>query len=34
VLNMHSRLGCQVLLNQDLQGMVVALPEPKPWDTS
>ncbi|XP_004492232.1 uncharacterized protein [Cicer arietinum] len=34
VLNKHSRLGCQVLLNHDLQGMVVALPEPKPWDTS
>ncbi|XP_027336800.1 uncharacterized protein LOC113850445 [Abrus precatorius] len=34
VLNKHSRLGCQVLLNHDLQGMVVALPKPKPWDTS
>ncbi|XP_058736838.1 uncharacterized protein LOC131609200 [Vicia villosa] len=34
VLNKHSRLGCQVLLNHDLQGMVVALAEPKPWDTS
>lgn len=34
VLNKHSRLGCQVLLDHDLQGMVVALPEPKPWDTS
>ncbi|CAI8612466.1 unnamed protein product [Vicia faba] len=34
VLNKHSRLGCQVLLNHELQGMVVALPEPKPWDTS
>ncbi|XP_020238863.1 adrenodoxin-like protein, mitochondrial [Cajanus cajan] len=34
VLNKHSRLGCQVLLDHALQGMVVALPEPKPWDTS
>ncbi|BAT84237.1 hypothetical protein LR48_Vigan03g112600 [Vigna angularis] len=34
VLNKHSRLGCQVLLDHNLQGMVVALPEPKPWDTS
>ncbi|XP_057963962.1 uncharacterized protein LOC131155068 [Malania oleifera] len=33
VLNKHSRLGCQVVLNHDLQGMVVAVPEPKPWDT-
>uniref|UniRef100_A0A1D1YZG9 Adrenodoxin-like protein, mitochondrial n=1 Tax=Anthurium amnicola TaxID=1678845 RepID=A0A1D1YZG9_9ARAE len=33
VLNKHSRLGCQVVLTQDLQGMVVAIPEPKPWDT-
>ncbi|KAK4717629.1 hypothetical protein R3W88_015967 [Solanum pinnatisectum] len=32
VLNKHSRLGCQVVLSQELQGMVVALPEPKPWD--
>lgn len=32
VLNKHSRLGCQVVLTQDLQGMVVAIPEPKPWD--
>ncbi|XP_059431605.1 uncharacterized protein LOC132165123 [Corylus avellana] len=32
VLNKHSRLGCQVVLNHDLQGMVVAVPEPKPWD--
>ncbi|KAK9138797.1 hypothetical protein Sjap_009391 [Stephania japonica] len=28
----HSRLGCQVVLSQELQGMVVAVPEPKPWD--
>ncbi|KAK7265134.1 hypothetical protein RJT34_32750 [Clitoria ternatea] len=34
ILNKHSRLGCQLVLNHDLQGMVVALPEPKPWDTS
>ncbi|XP_019450057.1 PREDICTED: uncharacterized protein LOC109352504 isoform X2 [Lupinus angustifolius] len=34
VLNKHSRLGCQVVLNHDLQGMVVAVPEPKPWDTN
>ncbi|XP_040993411.1 adrenodoxin-like protein 2, mitochondrial, partial [Juglans microcarpa x Juglans regia] len=33
VLNKHSRLGCQVVLTLDLQGMVVAVPEPKPWDT-
>ncbi|GFZ01829.1 2Fe-2S ferredoxin-like superfamily protein [Actinidia rufa] len=33
VLNKHSRLGCQVVLTHELQGMVVALPEPKPWDT-
>ncbi|PKA54753.1 hypothetical protein AXF42_Ash000588 [Apostasia shenzhenica] len=33
VLNKHARLGCQVVLNHDLQGMVVAIPEPKPWDT-
>ncbi|XP_010069582.1 adrenodoxin-like protein 2, mitochondrial [Eucalyptus grandis] len=32
VLNKHSRLGCQVVLTKDLQGMVVAVPEPKPWD--
>lgn len=34
VLNKHSRLGCQVVLTLDLQGMVVAVPEPKPWDTN
>lgn len=34
VLNKHSRLGCQVVLTHDLQGMVVAVPEPKPWDTN
>ncbi|KAL5703154.1 hypothetical protein ACHQM5_028283 [Ranunculus cassubicifolius] len=34
VLNKHSRLGCQVILNHDLQGMVVAVPEAKPWDTN
>ncbi|KAL5794484.1 hypothetical protein ACOSP7_003078 [Xanthoceras sorbifolium] len=32
VLNKHSRLGCQVVLTRDLEGMVVAVPEPKPWD--
>lgn len=32
VLNKHSRLGCQVLLSPELHGMVVAIPEPKPWD--
>lgn len=32
VLNTHSRLGCQVVLTHQLQGMVVAVPEPKPWD--
>ncbi|XP_022960553.1 uncharacterized protein LOC111461255 [Cucurbita moschata] len=31
-LNKHSRLGCQVILTPDLQGMVVAVPEPKPWE--
>lgn len=31
-LNKHARLGCQVVLTQDMQGMVVAVPEPKPWD--
>ncbi|OAY81547.1 Adrenodoxin-like protein, mitochondrial [Ananas comosus] len=33
ILNKHARLGCQVVLTPELQGMVVALPEPKPWDT-
>nr|CAD1838975.1 unnamed protein product [Ananas comosus var. bracteatus] len=33
ILNKHARLGCQVVLSPELQGMVVALPEPKPWDT-
>ncbi|KAL9454002.1 hypothetical protein AB3S75_009578 [Citrus x aurantiifolia] len=33
VLNLHSRLGCQVVLTHDLEGMVVAVPEPRPWDT-
>ncbi|CAI9300886.1 unnamed protein product [Lactuca saligna] len=33
ILNKHSRLGCQVVLTQEMQGMVVAVPEPKPWDT-
>ncbi|CAI9107281.1 OLC1v1006600C1 [Oldenlandia corymbosa var. corymbosa] len=32
VLNKHSRLGCQVVLTPELQGMVVAVPEPKAWD--
>ncbi|KAG8371667.1 hypothetical protein BUALT_Bualt13G0112100 [Buddleja alternifolia] len=32
VLNKHSRLGCQVILTQEMQGMVVAVPEEKPWD--
>lgn len=32
VLNKHSRLGCQVVLTPELQGMVVAVPEPRPWD--
>ncbi|KAM6564780.1 hypothetical protein CsatB_024778 [Cannabis sativa] len=32
VLNKHSRLSCQVVLSPDLQGMVVAVPEAKPWD--
>lgn len=33
VSNKHARLGCQVVLTPELQGMVVAVPEPKPWDT-
>ncbi|WOL15588.1 hypothetical protein Cni_G24369 [Canna indica] len=33
ILNKHARLGCQVVLQHDLQGMVVAVPEAKPWDT-
>ncbi|KAI3678646.1 hypothetical protein L6452_37947 [Arctium lappa] len=33
ILNKHSRLGCQVVLTQEMQGMVVAVPEAKPWDT-
>ncbi|CAD5196347.1 unnamed protein product [Musa acuminata subsp. malaccensis] len=33
ILNKHARLGCQVVLQPELQGMVVAVPEPKPWDT-
>ncbi|KAL6211027.1 hypothetical protein ACLB2K_016255 [Fragaria x ananassa] len=32
VLNKHSRLGCQIVLTDELQGMVVAIPEAKPWD--
>ncbi|KAF6142250.1 hypothetical protein GIB67_012099 [Kingdonia uniflora] len=32
VLNKHSRLGCQVVLGKELQGMVIAMPEPKAWD--
>jgi len=32
LLNKHARLGCQVVLTPELQGMVVAIPEPKPWD--
>ncbi|KAG8477895.1 hypothetical protein CXB51_027503 [Gossypium anomalum] len=32
ILNKHSRLGCQVVLTPQLQGMVVAVPEAKPWD--
>ncbi|XP_078432673.1 2Fe-2S ferredoxin-like superfamily protein [Wolffia australiana] len=32
VLNKHSRLGCQIVLTPELRGMVVAIPEPKPWD--
>ncbi|ERN13578.1 ferredoxin-2, mitochondrial [Amborella trichopoda] len=32
VASKHSRLGCQVVLSPELQGMVVAIPEPKPWD--
>ncbi|KAJ4757973.1 Ferredoxin [Rhynchospora pubera] len=32
VLNKHARLGCQVVLEPEHQNMVVAIPEPKPWD--
>ncbi|CAN4098618.1 unnamed protein product [Withania somnifera] len=32
VLSKHSRLGCQVVLSPELQGMVVTIPEAKPWD--
>ena len=34
LLNLHSRLGCQVVLAHDLERMVVAIPEPKLWDSS
>ena len=27
----HERLACQIILTTDLRGMVVAVPEPKPW---
>lgn len=30
--NKHSRLGCQLILQPNLEGMVVAVPESKPWD--
>ncbi|GFQ02076.1 hypothetical protein PHJA_002351500 [Phtheirospermum japonicum] len=33
VMNKHSRLGCQAILSQELQGVVVVIPDPKPWDT-
>lgn len=32
-INKHARLGCQVVLTPELAGMVVAVPEMKPWDT-
>ncbi|KAF3948542.1 hypothetical protein CMV_025474 [Castanea mollissima] len=32
VMNTHSRLACQVVLTPELQGMIVGVPEPKPWD--
>ncbi|KAJ7950572.1 adrenodoxin-like protein, mitochondrial [Quillaja saponaria] len=32
VLNKHFCLRCQVVLTSKLQGMVIAIPEPKPWD--
>ncbi|KAK1294609.1 hypothetical protein QJS10_CPA16g00131 [Acorus calamus] len=32
--NKHARLGCQVVLEGDLEGMVVAVPKAKPWDTN
>ncbi|KAJ3678154.1 hypothetical protein LUZ60_001957 [Juncus effusus] len=31
-LNKHARLGCQVVLAPEHEDMVVAIPEPKPWD--
>ncbi|KAK8948153.1 hypothetical protein KSP40_PGU013811 [Platanthera guangdongensis] len=33
VLNKHGRLSCQIVLDHNLQGMVVAMVEPKAWDT-
>ncbi|XP_043720980.1 uncharacterized protein LOC122668486 [Telopea speciosissima] len=33
VLSMHSRLGCQVVLTSEFEGMLVTIPTPKPWDT-
>ncbi|KAK1289147.1 hypothetical protein QJS10_CPB18g00394 [Acorus calamus] len=33
-LNKHARLGCQVVLERDLEGMVIAVPKAKPWDTN
>ncbi|KAK7848221.1 ferredoxin-2 [Quercus suber] len=32
VMNMHSRLACQVVLTPELQGMIVTIPKPQPWD--
>ncbi|KAG6487726.1 uncharacterized protein LOC122012551 [Zingiber officinale] len=32
VFNKHARLACQIVLQHELQGMVVVVPKPKPWD--
>lgn len=29
----HARLGCQIILEPELEGMVVSIPEEKPWRT-
>ncbi|GAB2226343.1 hypothetical protein Droror1_Dr00022145 [Drosera rotundifolia] len=31
-LNRHARLACQVVVAKEMEGMVVAVPEPKAWD--
>jgi len=29
----HARLGCQIILEPELEGMVVSIAEEKPWRT-